>query len=103
VQTRLYTNVVFTPEPRLIQLELLTEGEEKVNIADTLKTATKYVLKPQLGVWLKFFAKLTGQMPPDYHAWIIQEEVPAFLRIDGPLFTGGPIWRIESSFPRWPT
>lgn len=95
--------VAFTPKPRLIQLELVPEQEEKVHIAESLKSASEYVLKPELGVWLKLFAKVSGQTPPDYHAWILREETPAFLRIDGPLFMGGPIWRIELSAPKWPT
>jgi hypothetical protein len=66
------------------------------------KTAIHYVFKPQLGAWLKLFTTLLGRVPPDYHAWIIADEVPAFARFDGPLYTTGPIWRIELASPRWP-
>jgi len=41
-------------------------------------------------------------MPPDYRAWIITDEVPAFARFEGPLYTTGPVWRIELASPRWP-
>lgn len=94
--------VAFMPKPRLIQLELTPKGEHKVLIGDLAKTAIHFVLKPQLGFWLKLFAKLLGRMPPDYHAWIITDEVPAFARFEGPLTTTGPIWRIELASPRWP-
>jgi len=94
--------VAFTPEPRLIELEFTPAGEQKVLIGELGKTATHYVLKPRLGIWLKLFATLLGRMPPDSHAWIISDELPAFVRFEGQLVTNGPVWRIETTRPRWP-
>jgi hypothetical protein len=94
--------VAFTPTPRLIQLEFAPAGEQKVLIGELRKTATRYVLKPRLGIWLKFFATLLGRVPPNSHAWIISEELPAFARFEGQLVTMGPVWRIETTSPRWP-
>ena len=94
--------VAFTPAPRLIQLELTPAGDKKVMIGDLAKSATHYVFKPILGMWVKLFATLLGRMPPDNHAWIITEGVPAFVRFEGPLYPTGPIWRIELTTPRWP-
>jgi len=94
--------VAFTPTPRLIQLELTPAGEQKVLVGELAKTATHYVLKPRLGIWLKLFATLLGRVPPDYHAWIIADEVPAFVRFEGPLSATGPVWLIELAIPRWP-
>ncbi len=94
--------VAFTPTPRLIQLEFIPEGQQKVLIGALGKTATHYVLKPRLGIWLKVFATLLGRAPPDSHAWIISDELPAFVRFEGPLVTTGPVWRIETTSPRWP-
>ncbi len=94
--------VAFTPGPRLIQLELAPKGEHKVLIGELAKTAVQYLFKPRLGVWLKLFVTLLGRVPPDYHAWIITDEVPAFARFEGPLYTTGPVWRIELTSPRWP-
>jgi hypothetical protein len=61
-----------------------------------------YVLKPRLGPWLKLFAELLGRAPPDLHAWIAYDLVPTFVRFEGALYTGGPVWRIEMISPRWP-
>ena len=94
--------VAFMPMPRLIQLELTPKGEHKVLIGELAKTAVQYVFKPQLGIWLSLFATVLGRMPPDYRAWIITDEVPAFARFEGPLYTTGPVWRIELTSPRWP-
>jgi hypothetical protein len=94
--------VAFTPAPRLIRLELVPAGEHKVLVGALTQPTTHYVLKPRLGVWLKLFATLLGRTPPGYHAWIVTDTVPAFVRFEGPLYTTGPVWRIELTSPRWP-
>ena len=94
--------VVFTPKPRLIQLELAPLGQDKVLVGELQRTAIHYVFHPRLGLWLDFFAKLVGCTPPDYHAWILLDEMPAFIRFEGPLYTTGPIWRIELTSPHFP-
>lgn len=94
--------VAFTPEPRLIQLAIAPAGEQKVLVGDLAKTAIHYVLRPQLGIWLKLFATVVGRMPPDEHVWILMDDVPAFVRFEGPLYPTGPVWRIQLTSPHWP-
>jgi hypothetical protein len=94
--------VAFTPAPKLIRLEMRPADEQKVLVGGSDKTATRYVLKPILGTWLKLFASLLGRMPPDNHAWIVSADVPAFVKFEGPLYMNGPVWRIELTSPRWP-
>ena len=92
--------VAFTPAPRVIELEITPSGEEGVLIGELRRTATRYLLKPKLGL-LKIPATLLGRMPPDDQIWIIASEVPAFVKFQGPLATDGPIWRIELTSPVW--
>jgi hypothetical protein len=94
--------MAFTPTPRMIELELLPVGEQSITIGELPKTAIHYALKPRLGMWLKMFAKLTGRTPEDSHAWILSDEVPAFVKFEGSLTTPGPVWRIELVSPRGP-
>ena len=94
--------VAFMPEPRLFELDVVPVGNHKVLVGDLAKTAVHYVLKPKLGTWLKLYNKVLGRVPSDYHAWILTNEVPAFVRFEGPLFPFGPVWRIELASPRWP-
>ncbi len=94
--------VAFTPEPRLIQLAIAPAGEQKVMVGDLAKTAVHYVLKPQLGMWMTLFATVLGRMPPDEHVWVLMDDVPAFVRFEGPLYPTGPVWRIQLTSPRWP-
>ena len=94
--------VAFTPAPKLIKLKLIPAGEQKIVVGGTEKTATHFVLKPILGIWLKLFASLLGRVPPDNHAWIVTADVPAFVKFEGPLYMNGPAWRIELTSPLWP-
>lgn len=94
--------LAFTPKPTLIQLELTPQGGETVLAGDRRVPATHYVLKPKLGLLRGAAAALLGKTPPDYHCWIATGDLPAFVAIDGPLYTGGPIWRFETTSPRGP-
>jgi hypothetical protein len=94
--------LAFTPKPTLIQVELTPQGAETVPAGDRRVPVTHYVLRPKLG-WLRgAAAAVFGKTPPDYHCWIVTADLPAFVAIDGPLYTGGPIWRFETVSPRGP-
>jgi hypothetical protein len=95
--------VAFTPDPKIIELELTPTGEQDATVGELKKSATHYLLKPRLGMWLKFFAIILGRVPPDLHAWIITDEVPAFVGFEGTLTTPGPVWRIETVSPQSPS
>lgn len=93
--------VAFTPEPRLIGLEIAPSGKHEVKIGGHGEEATEMILKPKLGAALAFFAKLAGKAPPDNRAWIITEGAPAFVRFEGPMYYG-PVWRLTLASPAWP-
>jgi hypothetical protein len=94
--------VAFTPTARLVQLEVSPVGEHQVLVGDLAKSATHYIFKPRPGAWLTALSTLLGRMPPDSHAWIVTDEVPAFVRYVGPLHSMGPVWHLELTSPRWP-
>ena len=82
--------IAFTPTLRLIQVELVFAGDQRVMIGDQARQATLYAVKPKLGAVLEFFAELLGKTPVDYACVILAKDVPAFVRCDGPLFVNGP-------------
>jgi hypothetical protein len=53
-------------------------------------------------MWLTLFATILRRMPEDFRAWILTDEVPAFVGFEGSLTTPGPAWRIELVSPRRP-
>ena len=94
--------LAFTPSPEIIPLQLLFIGEQSVRIADLSSKAKYYVFKPKIGKIRKFFGKLTGQLPADFHYdwWILTDEAPSFVQFEGPLQLMGPIVRVELVSPR---
>jgi hypothetical protein len=100
-ETRVVHLVAFTPKPRLVELEMTgTRATSTAFGTRTLATA-RFTLHPTIGGITGFLAKLLGRMPPDSHAWIVTESVPAFVRFEGPLYFG-PVWRIDLVGPDRP-
>lgn len=83
--------VAFTPRPRAVKLRLFPAAEDAVLVSDAPMKAVRYILRPQLGL----LASLLVVEVPDVRMWIVPGEAPAFLRVEGPLYFMGPIWRIE--------
>jgi hypothetical protein len=94
--------LVATPKPRVVKLIISPEGEDSFTIAGSARKARRFDVKVDIGGAAGVVAPLVGKQPPDTHIWILEGEMPAFLRSDGPEFEGGPIWRIELSSPAWP-
>lgn len=87
--------VIFSPTPRLIQLQIISAGEERVQAGDLARRATRYVLKPKLGAALRLLAAVFRKTPADSDCVILTEDVPAFVRYDGALYPAGPVLRTE--------
>jgi hypothetical protein len=94
--------VAATPKPRLVKLAISNAGEEPFATGLIARKATHYVVKVEIGGVSGLIAPLVGKQPPDSHVWILQGDAPAFVKSEGPLFLGGPIWRIELVSPVWP-
>ena len=94
--------LAFTPRPEVIKLELLLMGEHAVQTGDLSRRALQYVFKPDIGMIRKFFGKVLGKLPANFHydCWILADEVPSFVQFEGPLQLMGPIMRIELVSPR---
>lgn len=101
-ESRTVRFVAFTPRPRVIDLEMEPVADVQVDVAGAARPSVLYVLRPKLGAIVGLFARLAGKLPPDNHLWIVSQDVPAFVKFEGPLFVGGPVWRIELASPEWP-
>ncbi len=94
--------VVAAPEPRIIQLAIKPEGEQEFTTGDVRRHAMQFVVKTELGGMSGVLASVLGEHPPDIHVWILEGRAPTFIRSEGPLAPGGPIWRVELADPVWP-
>ena len=82
--------VAFTPKPIVIPLQFVP--------SEAGSGVVQFTLKPKLNVVQRIGAALTKRTPPDSHLWIVTADVPAFLRFEGPLYSG-PVWRIDQTSP----
>jgi hypothetical protein len=94
--------VAATPKPRIVKLNISSAGEETFSIAGSEHKAMHYVIKVEIGGVAGVVAPIVGKQPPDTHVWIEESSAPTFVRLEGPLFEGGPVWRIELTSPIWP-
>jgi len=91
--------VATTPKPRVVKLEILPEGEKAVTSGNTKHETVRYVVKVKIGGVAGFVAPLLKKQPPDTHVWVLTGNAPAFVKLEGPLYAGGPVWRIELATP----
>ena len=94
--------VAATPKPRLVKLLISPEGEDSFSVGGSPRRATRYALKVEIGGVAGVVAPLVGKQPPDTHVWILEGDAPVFVKLEGPFFQGGPIWRIQLTSPVWP-
>ena len=83
--------VVFTPQPRFVNVLLEPGAEDQLMLGERPIAATRYLIKPQLGL----LASLLVVDPAPIQCWIVGGEAPAFVKFQGPLYFMGPVWRIE--------
>jgi hypothetical protein len=96
------TLVASTPKPRLVKLAISPDGEDSFSVGGTARKATRFVVKVEIGGISGIVAPIVGKQPPDTHVWILSGKAPVFLKSEGPLYEGGPVWRIEQISPSWP-
>lgn len=94
--------LVSTPKPRLVKLEISPAGEFPFSYAAASGKASRYVVKIEIGGISGVIAPIVGKQPPDTYIWISGGTAPGFLKSEGALFDGGPIWKIELASPVWP-
>jgi hypothetical protein len=94
--------VVAAPKPRLVKVAISPQGEEPFSLAGSRRKAMRFVLKIELGGVTGMVAALIGKAPSEIQMWIIGGIAPAFVREEGPLYQGGPLWTIQLTSPIWP-
>jgi hypothetical protein len=94
--------VAATPKPRLVKLLITPGSEDPFSVGGTRRKATRFTVKVQIGGVAGLVAPLVGKQPPDTYVWILGGEAPAFVKSEGPLSMGGPVWRLELVSPVWP-
>jgi hypothetical protein len=93
---------VFTPDPRLIEMEWTWEGQDEVLLGGRAMKTMRSLVKLKIGGLTGVIASLVGKSPPDLRYWLVTGDVPAFVRFEGAMFLNGPVWRLELTTVEWP-
>ena len=86
-------------KPRLIHISIKPVGTLPLQVGGLRRIATDFALHVELGGVAGVVAPIVGKQPPDYHIWLQSGVPPVFVREEGPLYEGGPIWRMEQIVP----
>ena len=89
-------------KPRLIHFTVKPAGDVSFTVGGSQRKAIDYILHIELGGITGVIAPIIGKQPGDYHIWILGGPSPAFIREEGALYEGGPVWRIEQVSPSFP-
>lgn len=87
---------------RLVHISIKPTGTLSFRVGTFRRKATDFTLHVELGGLTGIVAPIVGRQPSDYHIWLQNGVPPAFLREEGPLYEGGPIWRMEQVSPSFP-
>ena len=87
-----------TPKPRIVQVEIFPEGKKRL-AASSNDEAEVYRLKFKIGGVPGMLVHLAHKEPPDMHVWVLESDAPTFIKSEGQLYDGGPIWRIAVVSP----
>ena len=87
--------VIAASTPRIVHLSMKPAGEVSFNIGGKPRKAMDFVVHVEIGGVAGVVAPLIGKEPLDFHVWLVTGESPAFIREEGQLYQGGPVWRIQ--------
>ena len=90
-----------TPKPRLVKFAITPQGKEPFSVAGAHYDAMQFSVKVELGGIEGLIAPLLGKQPSPTQCWVVDGEAPAFVKSEGPLYLGGPVWSIEMTSPVW--
>lgn len=91
--------VVAGKKPRLIHISIKPTGTRAFSAGTLRRNATDFALHIELGGVVGVMAPIIGKQPPDLHIWLQDGKPPAFIREEGALYEGGPVWRMEQLSP----
>lgn len=86
-------------KPRLVHLSIKPAGDLAFSGGGVRHKATEFVIHVEIGGVAGAVAPIFGKEPKDIHVWVLGGEAPAFIREEGQLYLGGPIWRIDLATP----
>jgi hypothetical protein len=90
------------PNPRLVQLSIKREGEDKVEVGGIGRHAARFRMHIEIGGVAGAIAPLLGKEPSDVFFWATEDAMPVVIKTEGALYLKGPVWTALFTSPVWP-
>ena len=94
--------LVASPKPRIVKFSIQLDGQDSFRVAGSARKAKRYRIHVELGGVAAVVAPILGKQPADLEMWVMDGEVPAFLKVRGPMYEQGPDWTMKLLSPGWP-
>lgn len=91
-----------TPKPRLVTLSIKPQEKVTFRVAGAHHRATRYDIKIEIGGIAGVIAPIIGKQPKDIYISVLGGKAPTFVRMEGQLYEGGPVWTVQLASPVWP-
>lgn len=88
-------------KPRIVKLVVTRDGSDKVLIGTSGRRAERFNVHVNIGGIAGMLAQVVGEQPPDFKLWVLDGNVPTFVKMEGPMFLKGPVWKINLTAPKW--
>jgi hypothetical protein len=95
--------VVVTSKPRIVKFSIKPDGEDRALVGGVGRRANRFNVHVEIGGVAGVIAPVIGKQPPDAKLWILDGDVPAFVKMEGALYEKGPIWTMVLTSPAWPS
>jgi len=92
--------VAVSTSPRVVKLNFSPQPQGIFHVGPIPYKAQRYQVKIEIGGIKGKIAPLLGKQPADIHLWLIKSEAPTFVKYQGQLFEGGPVWNMELVDPQ---
>jgi hypothetical protein len=88
-------------KPRLVKLAITRSEEDRFRVGGTRHRAGTFNIHIEIGGVAGAVAPMIGKQPSDIKVWVMDGEVPTFLKMVGALYQKGPIWTMVLTSPVW--
>jgi hypothetical protein len=95
--------VVVASKPRIVKFSIKPDGEDRALVGGLGRRANRFNVHVEIGGVAGVIAPVIGKQPSDTKLWILDGDVPAFVKMEGALYEKGPIWTMVLTSPAWPS
>jgi hypothetical protein len=88
-------------KPRVVKLSIKPDGTDSARVGGGSRRSNRFNVHIEPGGVSGVVAPVIGKQPADVKLWVIDSEVPTFVKMEGELYQKGPRWTMVLTSPTW--